>query len=145
MEQPYQSLTSISKKYLSEKFLLSKLVQQYKIKFRTWRIMANEHQIGMVTSASRPIIRNGKIETILVHFSFLSPIDNDKVSKFEGHRNACIKLLTQKSYKITPDPEKPGLVKDVIKLHLLNEIFKRKSFWLREVWDNFTGAKIDIV
>jgi hypothetical protein len=143
--QQYKSLLSIPKKYLNEKFILWMLVQKYKIKFRTWKIMADEKQIGMVTTASRPIVENGKVSAVLLQFTFLSPVDQDKVSKFEGHRTACLKLFTQKPIRVATDPEKPGTVKETIKAYIIAETIKRKSFWLKKVWDEKSAAKIDIV
>ena len=141
----YQSLLNIPKKYLNEKFMLQMFVQKYNVKFRTWKIMADAKRIGVVTSASRPIKENGKITTILLQFTFLSPVDEGKVSKFEGHRTACFNLFTQKPIRVTPDPEKLGSVKEAIKVHIITEIEKRKSFWLRKVWDPSSTAKIEIV
>jgi len=143
--QTYQSLLSIPKKYFNEKFLLSTLVSRYKVKFRTWRIMADEEQIGMVTSASRPIIENGKVLVILVQFAFLSQIDKDKISKFEGHRCACISLFSRKPFRVVPDSEKPGVVKEKIRAYITAEIFRRRSFWLRKVWDSCSKAKIEVI
>jgi hypothetical protein len=143
--QEYKSLLSIPKKYLNEKLVLWMLVQRYKVKFRTWRIMADEKQIGIVTSASRPIVQNGKIGTILLQFTFLSPVDQGKVSKFEGHRTACLNLFHDKPLRVTPDPEKPGAVKETIKAYIIKEIARRQSFWLKKVWDPASTSKIEIV
>ena len=147
MEEPhkYQSLLNIPKKYMNEKFVLSMLVFKYGVKFRTWKIIADEKQIGVVTSASRPVKENGKITAILVQFAFLSPVDNNKISKFEGHRTACLNLFTQKPVRIAPDPEKPGTVKEAIKRYIIFDVNRRKSFWLRKVWDPASTTKIEIV
>ena len=147
MEEPhkYQSLLNMPKKYMNEKFVLSMLVYRYNVKFRTWKIMADEKRIGVVTSASRPIKENGKITTILLQFAFLSPVDENKLSKFEGHRTACFNLFTQKPIRVIPNPEKLGSVKEAIKVHIITEIEKRKSFWMRKVWDPASAAKIEIV
>jgi hypothetical protein len=130
---------------MNEKFVLSMLVYRYKIKFRTWKIMADGKRIGVVTSASRPVIENGKITTILLQFTFLSPVDEDKVSKFEGHRTACFNLFAQKPIRLVVDPENPGAIKEAIKFHIIAQTAKRKSFWLRKVWDPASTAKIEIV
>ena len=139
------SLRFVPEKYMNEKFLLQALQTKYKIKFRTWKIMADENQIGVVTSASRPILKNGKIDMILIQFSFLSLVDFRVTSKFEGHKTACLNLLSKKSFRVIPDPENPGKVKDQIKSLIILEIAKRKSFWLRKVWDEKSTAKIEIV
>ena len=144
--QAYQSLLTISKKYLNEKFVMWMLVQRYKVKFRTWRIMADEEQIGMVTTATRPVVHNGKVTTILLQFAFLSPIDKEKISKFEGHRCACLNLFTQKPKRLVVNPDNPpGSVKEEIKFHIMEEIKRRKSFWLRKVWDTASTFKVELI
>lgn len=144
--QAYQSLLTISKKYLSEKFVMQMLVRGYKVKFRTWRIMAGEDQIGMVTTATRPVIQNGKVTTILLQFAFLSPVDQDKLSKFEGHRSACLNLFNQKPKRLIINPDnKPGEIKEEIKFQIMAEIIRRKSFWLKKAWDPDSTSKVELV
>ena len=56
-----QTLLDVPRKYLNEKLVLSALVNRYGIKFRTWKVISNGNQIGVVTTASRPLKENGKI------------------------------------------------------------------------------------
>jgi hypothetical protein len=155
----FKSLLEIPSKYLSEKFLLQMLTYKYKIKYRTWKIMSDDKQIGIVTSASRAVKEKGKVTSILLQFSFLSPVDEVEKrvkiedewidiidgSRFEGHRSSCFNLFTQKPIRVIPNPEKPGAVKEAIKTNIILEIAKRKSFWFRKVWDPASTAIIEIV
>jgi|GEM_PF-3796308 len=139
------SLRGISEKFLNEKFLLQMLTSRYKIKYRTWKIMADGKEIGVVTTASRPIIKgkDEKIVIILLQFAFLSPVDSTSKSKFEGHKMACFNLFSKKADRVVP--RTPGDVKVQIKDHIIDEIKKRESFWLSKVWDLKSQAKIEIV
>lgn len=144
--QANQTLLNIPKKYLNEKFVMWMLVQKYKIKFRTWRIIADEEQIGMVTTATRSIVQNGKMDAILLQFAFLSEVDKDKISKFEGRRSACFNLFSQPAVRVILQADsKPGMIKEEIRSCIKEEIRKRKNFWLKKAWDPASAAKVEIV
>lgn len=125
---------------LSEKEILKWVRQRYGLKFRTWAIKNGSEVIGSVTTILRPCPKSKDDkdpQRFTMQLCFLSK--EDLFSKFNGHRWACRKLFTEKSFIINkPFKEAKAASKEII----MEEIKKRNSYkkFLRN-----PNSKIDVV
>jgi hypothetical protein len=111
---------------LNEKEILKWAREKYRFKFRTWVIKNGSEIIGSVTTILRPCPKDKydkNPQRFTMQLCFLSK--EDLFSKFNGHRWACQKLFTGKSFIINkPFKEAKAASKEII----MEEIKKRNSY-----------------